>query len=95
MVMMDTNRTFRNEIVGRFVNFTAKQGTESFRTSDVVKNVNVLAAQVHCLFKVPDLMEKIESEEHKKELENADKVKEMKRKFVRFAAEEILRRNAN
>jgi len=29
------------------------------------------------------------------ELENEDKVKQMKKKFVRFAAEEILRRNAN
>ena len=44
VVMMDTNRTFRNEIVGKFLNFSNKQGIESFRTSDVVKNINVLAA---------------------------------------------------
>lgn len=92
--MIDTNRTFRNEVVGRLVNFTAKQGTESFRTSDVVKSLSVLAAQVHCLFKVPDLLEKIESEEHKKALA-AEKVPKVKQTFVRFATEELLRRHAN
>lgn len=65
VVMMDTNRTFRNETIGKFLNFSNKQGTESFRTSDVVKSINVLAAQVHCLFKVDDLLEKVESEDHK------------------------------
>jgi len=78
VVMMDTERTFRNEVVGRLVDFTAKQGTASVRTSDVVKSINVLAAQVHCPLQVPDLLEKIESEEHKKALDTVDKVKKVK-----------------
>jgi hypothetical protein len=49
---MDTNRTFRNEVAARFINFSGKQAQESFRTSDVVKNIPVFAAQVHCLLKV-------------------------------------------
>jgi hypothetical protein len=92
---MDTNRTFRNEVAARFINFSGKQAQESFRTSDVVKNIPVFAAQVHCLLKVQDLASKVESEEHKKALADAENVKKMKQTFVRFATEEILRRNAN
>ena len=65
VVTMDTNRVFRNEVVTRFINFSGKQAQESFRTSDVVKNIPVFAAQVHCLLKVQDLANKVESEEHK------------------------------
>jgi hypothetical protein len=64
IVTMDTNRTFRNEVATKFINFSGKQAQESFRTSDVVKSISVFAAQVHCLLKVPDLANKLESEEH-------------------------------
>lgn len=95
VVTMDTNRVFRNEVVTKFINFSGKQAQESFRGSDVVKNIPVFAAQVHCLLKVQDLANKVESEEHKKALADPANVKKMKQTFVRFATEEILRRNAN
>ena len=65
VVIIKTHTTFRNETIGKFLNFSNKQGTESFRTSDVVKSINVLAAQIHCLFKMDDLLSKVESEDHK------------------------------
>lgn len=95
VVTLETNRTFRNDVVGRLVNFASKQGNESHRTSDVIKNISVFAAQVHCLFKVTDLVAKVESEEHKDALNGDEKLQKMKETFVRFATEELLRRNAN
>ena len=44
IVIIDTNKTFRHEIIKKFLNFSKKQETESFRTINVVKNINVLAA---------------------------------------------------
>merc|ERR1712125_51778 len=54
------------------------------------------AAQVHCLMKIENLSEKVENEDHKKQLDNVEHMKKLKKVFIRFATEELLRRgNAN
>jgi len=47
------------------------------------------------LFQLENLTEKVEDEDHKKQLGDEAHIKKLKRVFVRFATEEILRRHAN
>jgi len=86
--MIQYNKTFREEIISKIVNFCQGQDAVSHRTADVVKSVEVLALQYYALLKLENLGASTEDMEHKEIFEG--KTKQI---FIRYAAEEILRRN--
>ena len=61
----------------------------------MIKNISVFASQVYCLFKIKNLLDNIKNKEYKEVFANTENMKTLKERFVRFATEEILRRNAN
>lgn len=93
IMIIEQHKEFRENLIAKFISFASKQDTSS-RTSDVIKNINVFAAQIYCLLKLENLAEKVVSEEQSKQLAPAN-LKKLKNVFIRFATEEILRRGAN
>jgi hypothetical protein len=76
------NEQFRKDILKKIKDFENQAKGESTRTQDVVKSINVLLAQYICLLK--------SNSAHPLEFRLIDN-----RAIVRFATEEIMRRNLN
>lgn len=91
--MMMQVQTYRDNLCGQIVDFTYQEnGAECKRSGEVVKSIPVFVTQAYCLFDLPDLVESITSPEIKKIFEDPNKLLDLKRKFIRFATEEVLRR---
>lgn len=79
-------------MVEKIINF-AKVGSEtSTRTADVVKGIKVLMVQFYTLLSMKSHLSLIDNEDHKAIFADSQKLGELKRNFLRFAAEEQMRR---
>jgi len=78
--------------VQKVIAFSTAGSETSARTADVVKGINVLAVQFYSFLSIENHCDLIEDADHKAMFSDPQKLLEIKRNFVRFAAEELLRR---
>jgi hypothetical protein len=76
----------------KIVSFAYQEPKTSSRTADVIKSVEVLSIQFVCLLKLKEI--KCEKEELLQHFYQ-EKLQELKKAFVRYAVEEVLRRQVN
>ena len=92
MNLIEQSHTFRNDMIQKIVDFAYQKPKVSSRTTDLIKSIEVLSIQFVCLLKVKDL--KCDNEELLQHFEG-EKLSELKKTFVRYATEELLRRQIN
>lgn len=90
--IISSNKNLRADVVRKIISFSKLNNESSARTADVIKGINVLAAQFYTLLSVDNYVELINDEGAKADFSNQEKLTEIKKNFVRFAAEEQLRR---
>jgi len=102
--IIETSGTFRADLISKIVRFAfpplekdseGKEKRVSTRTQDVVKSIPVFVAQFLALLDINNFTGLIENEEHQKLFVDPQQLHEMKRRVIRSAAEEILRRHVN
>jgi hypothetical protein len=94
-MMVESNKFFRKIIAERVHAFAYPPKGFSSRTADVIKAVKVLSAQFSCLLKVTDLKEALSDIDAEIAVNflDADKLTQMRQRFMRFAVEEQMRRH--
>ena len=90
--LIEQSHTFRNDTMKKIVDFAYQKMKISSRTTDIIKSVEVLAIQLTCLLKVKDL--KCDNVDLLQYF-SGDKLTEMIKAFIRYATEELLRRQIN
>ena len=48
-------RTYREELMGKIIDFAFQKPSISSRTTDVIKSIPVFVAQVYCLFEINNI----------------------------------------
>ena len=95
MKILETSKVFREDVVSKVISFTYQNNKESTRTSDIVKTPMVLAAQFSLFLQIPNFSDLIENKDNQAYFTYEDKLSELKKKFMIYSTEEVLRRSEN
>ena len=77
------------------ISFTYQNYKESTRTSDIIKTPIVLAAQFSLFLQIPNFADLIENKDNQAYFTDLAKLSELKKKFMIYCTEEVLRRSEN
>ena len=76
--IITTYPQFRNDLAQKFIDFTTLNNEKSKRTMDIIKGINVFAAQFYTLLSINNFADLFDQEKMKEIFSDADKLTEIK-----------------